>query len=190
MSLFRLRTGVNLRGRHGLRRAWLVGATVSLALVLAGCGDIVPSSNTYPVDFFSEMHYHKSFGEGEPDGKNAPAAAVPVTGGEVQYDLEEDADLENPYGGQAELGAEVYAVNCVHCHGPEGAGDGPIAAQFEFYEAPLPANLQEAAGNRSDGELFVIVTDGLGTHMPAFRPLLTEEERWAVVEHLREEIEQ
>lgn len=190
MSPFRLRTGYKALGRQGLRRAGLIGATMMLALVLAGCGDIIPSSNTYPVDFFSEMHYQKSWGAGEPDGLNPPAGAVPVTGGEVTYDLEEAADLENPFGGQAELGAEVYELNCQHCHGPEGAGDGPVAAQFEFYEATIPANLQEAAPDRTDGELFVIVTNGLGEHMPSFRRLLTEEERWAVVEHLRENIEQ
>jgi mono/diheme cytochrome c family protein len=184
MSLFGIRTGITARGRRGLRRAWLLGATMTLALVLAGCGDVIPSTNTYPIDFFSEMHYSKAWGAGEPDGLNPPAGSVPITGGEVAYSFEEAADLENPFDSNGELGQAVYELNCQHCHGPEGAGDGPIAAQFEFYDAPLPANLQQS--DLTEGEMYHIVTYGLNTHMPAFQPLLTQEERWAVVELLRE----
>jgi mono/diheme cytochrome c family protein len=187
MSLFGIRTGITARGRRGLRRAWLLGATMTLALVVAGCGDVIPSTNTYPIDFFSEMHYQKSWGAGEPDGLNPPDGVVPITGGEVAYDEEEAAELENPFDADVELGQAVYQLNCQHCHGPEGAGDGPIAAQFEFYDAPLPANLQESDLN--EGETFWVVTNGLGTHMPAFQPLLTPEERWAVTEYLRSEIQ-
>jgi mono/diheme cytochrome c family protein len=187
MSLFGIRTGITARGRRGLRRAWLLGATMTLALVVAGCGDVIPSTNTYPIDFFSEMHYQKSWGAGEPDGLNPPDGAVPITGGEVAYDEEEAADLENPFDANVELGQEVYLLNCQHCHGPEGAGDGPIAPIFEGYEAPRPPNLQESDLN--EGEIFWVVTNGLGTHMPAFQPLLTPEQRWAVTEYLRSEIQ-
>ena len=183
MSLTGVRTAMTARGRRGLRRAWLLGATMTLALVLVGCGDMIPSTNTYPIDFFSEMHYSKAWTAGEPDGLNPPEGSVPITGGEVAYSFEEAADLENPFDSSAEVGQQIYAINCQHCHGPEGAGDGPIAAQFEFYDAPIPSNLQES--DLSDGEMFHVVTYGLNTHMPAFEKLLTQEERWAVVEHLR-----
>lgn len=186
MSLFGIRTGITARGRRRLRRAWLLGATMTLALVMAGCGDVIPSTNTYPIDFFSEMHYSKSWGAGEPDGLNPPEGSVPITGGEVSYELDEVADLENPFGGQADLGAEVYALNCVQCHGAEGAGDGYTAAFFPAYDATAPANLQEMPSDFSDGELYWVVTNGLNEYMPGFEKLLTPEERWAVVEHLRE----
>lgn len=183
MSLSGIRTGIAARGRRGFRRVWLLGATMTLALVLAGCIDSIPSTNTYPIDFFSEMHYSKAWTAGEPDGLNPPAGSVPITGGEVAWEFNEVADLENPYESNGDLGQAVYELNCQHCHGPEGAGDGPIAAQFEFYDAPLPSNLQET--DLTDGEIYHVVTYGLNTHMPAFRQLLTEEQRWAVVEHLR-----
>jgi mono/diheme cytochrome c family protein len=173
--------------RTGLRRVWLLGATAALGLVLAGCGDFVPSTNTYPIDFFSEMHYSKAWGHGEPDGWNPPAGAVPITGGEVDYEMDEAADIENPFDANAELGAEVYRLNCVQCHGPDAEGDGIMAEiYFPAYEADVPPNLREATGDRADGEIFWIVTNGLGEYMPAFRMLLTEEERWALVDHLRE----
>jgi mono/diheme cytochrome c family protein len=186
MSLSGIRTGISARGRRGLRRAWLLGVTMSLALLISACGDIIPSTNTYPIDFFSEMHYMKSWGAGEPDGWNPPEGSVPITGGEVNYSFEESAELENPYGGAADLGSDVYALNCVQCHGAEGAGDGYAAAFFPAYDAPAPTNLQETVGNYTDGELYHIVTHGLGDYMPGFGPLLTSEQRWALVEHLRD----
>jgi mono/diheme cytochrome c family protein len=124
---------------------------------------------------------------GVPDGWNPPAGAVPITGGEVDYEMGEAADIENPFDANAELGAEVYRLNCVQCHGPDAEGDGIMAEiYFPAYEADVPPNLREATGDRADGEIFWIVTNGLGEYMPAFRMLLTEEERWALVDHLRE----
>ncbi|MEX2426567.1 MAG: c-type cytochrome [Thermomicrobiaceae bacterium] len=187
MSLFGIRTGITARGRRGLQRAWLLGATMTLALVLAGCGDVIPSTNTYPIDFFSEMHYQQSFGAGEPDGGDPPDGAVPITGGEVDYSFEEAAELENPFDSNPELGQEVYELNCVQCHGAEGAGDGYAAGFFEGYGATVPANLQESDLN--EGEMFHVVTNGLGEYMPGFQPLITEEERWALVEYLQTEIQ-
>jgi mono/diheme cytochrome c family protein len=175
-------SGRTVLGASRWRRAWLLSASLALTLVLSGC---IVSSNTYPIDFFSEMHYQKSWGAGEPDGWDPPAGAVPITGGEIDYTMEEAAELENPYADQAELGAEVYRINCAQCHGAEGLADTFVAAVFEGYGAPRPANLQEMPRGLNDGELFYVVTNGFPETMPPFRRLLTEEQRWAVVAHLR-----
>ncbi len=187
MNLTGIRTGITARGRRGLRRAWLLGVTMSLALVLGACGDVIPSTNTYPIDFFSEMHYMKSWGAGEPDGWNPPEGSVPITGGEVDYSMEEAAELENPFeGATAEMGAELYSVNCAHCHGAEGGGDGPASAILEGWDGDPAPSLQEMPSGFNDGEIYYVVTNGLGDFMPSFKRLLTAEERWALVEHLRE----
>ena len=50
---------------------------------------------------------------------NAPASAKQV---------------KNPYAGQnraAEIGGQLYAVNCASCHGPQGQGTGNIPALKE-----------------------------------------------------------
>jgi mono/diheme cytochrome c family protein len=187
MNLSGIRSGITARGRRGLRRAWLLGVTMSLALILGACGDVVPSTNTYPIDFFSEMHYMKSWGAGEPDGWNPPEGSVPITGGEVEYSIEEAAELENPYeDATADVGADLYAVNCSHCHGPEGDGEGPVAPFLEGGGSDPIANLQEMPNDFNDGELFHVVTYGLGDYMPPFKRLMTPEQRWAVVEYIRE----
>jgi mono/diheme cytochrome c family protein len=48
----------------------------------------------------------------------------------------------------AARGAEVYAVNCVACHGSDGRGDGPQAATLD----PKPSNLTLIA--RRNGGTF------------------------------------
>jgi mono/diheme cytochrome c family protein len=184
MRVFGGQTGRRVLSAGRGRRAWLLGASLTLALVLAGCA----STNTYPIDFFSEMHYQKSWGAGEPDGWNPPAGAVPITGGEVAYTMEEAAELENPFAGDAAaeaLGAQLFAINCSQCHGIDGQANTFIAATFQGYGANPPANLVEMPRGLNDGEIFFVVTHGFPEGMPAFQRLLTEEQRWAVVAHLR-----
>lgn len=178
-------------------RVLLVGL---LALVFAaGCS----STNTYPIDFFSEMHYQKSFRAQEPPRLDIPAGAVPITGGEVAYTFEEARDLQNPLAGDPqarERGAQLYAVNCAVCHGTEGRGDGRMAALWSTQQGAVPpADLTSTlVVGRTDGELYWILTNGFTspenqvafpgglTNMPAFGKLLTPEERWALVAYIRQ----
>ncbi|MCB9898276.1 MAG: c-type cytochrome [Planctomycetes bacterium] len=99
-----------------------------------------------------------------------------------------------PPHGDAVRGREVYAQNCIGCHGPEGQGDGPAARWLN----PIPRNFQQANfkfRSTPSGELPLladvvhVVTCGLaGSSMPAF-PLMAEGDRKAVaawVLHLAE----
>ena len=80
-------------------------------------------------------------------------------------------------------GAELFQVNCVVCHGPNGAGDGPAAGGLE----PKPANLSEGhVQENSDGSLFYIISEGsAGTAMPSWKTNIGEEDRWHLVNFLR-----
>lgn len=78
-------------------------------------------------------------------------------------------------------GAQIFAINCAHCHGARGMGDGAVAG----YLPDLPANLQApAVQQKPDAVLYRIVTNGEKV-MPAFRMFLSSEERWALVAFLR-----
>ncbi len=80
-----------------------------------------------------------------------------------------------------QAGKRLYRAHCAVCHGPEGRGDGPAALSL----TPRPADLKRTA-RMSDALLFSRITEGLpGTAMPAFRDILTEEERWHMVNYLR-----
>ncbi|WNM56582.1 c-type cytochrome [Candidatus Nitrospira allomarina] len=78
-------------------------------------------------------------------------------------------------------GARLFAINCAHCHGEQGMGDGPVAG----YLPDLPPNLHASAVQQKPDEmLYTIVTHGENV-MPAFEPFLSQEERWALVAFLR-----
>ena len=88
-------------------------------------------------------------------------------------------------------GKQVYDANCVQCHGPEGRGDGygaPFlvpaprdltAAQFKFRTT--------ASGQLpTDDDLFRTISRGAnGTGMPPWKYLLSDEDRWALVDYVK-----
>jgi mono/diheme cytochrome c family protein/plastocyanin len=96
-------------------------------------------------------------------------------------------------------GQKLYAANCAACHGETGAGDGVFADQLD-----QPAN-DEHTGMQT-GEMTTRPTDftdpehmlaaspahlqgkilrgGMGTGMPYWGPIFTEEQTWALVAYL------
>lgn len=76
-------------------------------------------------------------------------------------------------------GQLVYAQKCAPCHGDQGLGDGPQAAQLEFPPAALadPGVSREAV----PADWYQIVTAGrMDRMMPPFTSL-TDAQRWDVV---------
>ncbi|HXF86703.1 MAG TPA: cytochrome c [Anaerolineales bacterium] len=80
-------------------------------------------------------------------------------------------------------GAQLYAIHCQMCHGATGEGNGPIAPFLVNFK---PANLtSDVVQAKSDGSLFLTITNGLEGRMPALNENLTVSERWDVVNFLR-----
>ncbi len=81
-------------------------------------------------------------------------------------------------------GKAAFTENCVQCHGVAGKGDGPMAGMLKEPPADLsnPANL----GPLTDGEIFWSITKGRPPVMPAFESKLSNQERWALVNFLRD----
>jgi mono/diheme cytochrome c family protein len=82
-----------------------------------------------------------------------------------------------------DLGQRLYLRNCAACHGERGAGDGPGGK----YQPKKPADLTDArrmlAGSTA---LYTakIRRGGMGTGMPYWGSIFTEEELAAVVDHV------
>ena len=77
-------------------------------------------------------------------------------------------------------GKEIYEKKCALCHGVQGDGKGPAAAELN----PKPTNFQESHGEKmTDGEHFWKITTGRGA-MPSFEKDLTIEERWYVINYI------
>ncbi len=82
-----------------------------------------------------------------------------------------------------ERGRVLFSINCIQCHGTSGEGNGVIA---NFLVTKKPANLTtDAVQVKSDGTLFLTISNGIPGAMPALNENLTVRDRWDVVNYLR-----
>ncbi len=165
---------------------------------------VVSESGSHRVMVFSEMHYQPKFESQDVPRLLPPPDSVPITGREPQYNsLDEYKSAAMPERIAEEYNrstaTELYSLNCQVCHGVGLAGDGPIVPYMT--RGVQPANLNsDVTQNSTDGELFAFIGEGgrqgyalieagqpSNSPMPAFKFLLTEEERWALVKYLRGE---
>jgi mono/diheme cytochrome c family protein len=82
-----------------------------------------------------------------------------------------------------DLGARLYAERCTACHGPEGRGDGPVAAALE----PPPRNFrdEEFWKARTLDDIRKVVREGRpGTLMQAFGGVFSDAEIDAVARYV------
>lgn len=83
-------------------------------------------------------------------------------------------------------GALLYTDNCASCHGARGLGDGEAGRDLN----PPPANIAHMIGMPmfNDAYLFWTVSEGgapVGSAMPAFKDILSDEEIWKVIAAMR-----
>ncbi|HLI26848.1 MAG TPA: copper resistance protein CopC [Chloroflexota bacterium] len=80
-------------------------------------------------------------------------------------------------------GQELYQQHCVMCHGVGGRGDGPLARTLN----PPPADLRVHVSQHTEGQLWLWISNGIpGSAMPAFKDVVSDEDRWNLVNYLRD----
>ena len=80
-------------------------------------------------------------------------------------------------------GGALYRKNCVGCHGEKGAGDGPSAPTAQETVADF-TQAETMAGGTSQIYAAKMRRGGMGTGMPYFGTIFTEEELESVVDYL------
>lgn len=75
----------------------------------------------------------------------------------------------------------MFKKFCIVCHGEQGTGDGPGGKAF----SPKPANLtSEPVQKQMDGEIFWKISNGRNA-MIKWDPIISEEDRWDLVNYIR-----
>jgi putative copper resistance protein D len=79
-------------------------------------------------------------------------------------------------------GEALFRDHCALCHGMSGRGDGPAAAGLLQRPADLTAS---HTSDHTAGDMYWWLTHGLGLAMPGFGTVLSEDERWDLINFIR-----
>ena len=93
--------------------------------------------------------------------------------------------MQNKYKGADKdgVGSDLYNQHCKSCHGKEGFGDGTKAKELKTEMRDLTSEEVQA---QTDGELYYKSFIGRD-EMPNFEKKITgEEDRWMVINYMRE----
>jgi len=152
-----------------------VAAGVAFAVILIFSFDIIK------IDWPSFMEIQPSYRPME-NPLPPPESSIPIEGSIAIPGM---GAPENPTtADEASLtrGQELFVINCRMCHGQTGEGTGPIAP----FLANKPANLTSpVVQSKSDGSIFLTITNGITGKMPPLNENLTVLERWDVVNFVR-----
>ena len=152
-----------------------VAAGVAFAVILIFSFDIIK------IDWPSFMEIQPSYRPMEnplpPPEHSIPIEgpiAIPGMGAPENPTTADEASLTR--------GQELFVINCRMCHGQTGEGTGPIAP----FLANKPANLTSpVVQSKSDGSMFLTITNGITGKMPPLNENLLVSERWDVVNYIR-----
>jgi FtsP/CotA-like multicopper oxidase with cupredoxin domain len=84
-------------------------------------------------------------------------------------------------------GQRLYAQNCAACHGESGTGNGVFAAGVKAQNGKLPANFGDPASMLGASPALLqgkILRGGMGTGMPYWGPIFSDETIWGIISYL------
>jgi len=90
--------------------------------------------------------------------------------------------MKNPVKFNKTTAMSLYSTHCKSCHGKDGLGDGPKAAQLKTSSGDFSSPEFQ---KQSDGSLFYKTLEGRD-EMPSFKKKLPDEEEiWQLVHYMR-----
>jgi mono/diheme cytochrome c family protein len=159
------------------RQLFWVFAVLGLLLAVT----LLFSYDIIKLEWISFMEIQPAYRQME-DPRPVPARSIPIEGpvfipgmGAPENPIEADE-------ASITRGAELYAIHCKMCHGPTAEGNGPIAP----FLANRPANLTSPiVQSKSDGSIFLTITNGVEGKMPPLNENLLVPDRWDLVNFIR-----
>lgn len=170
-------------------------------LALVSC-DRTRSSTGW--DYMPDMYYSNAYESYSPNPnfKDGMTMRVPVEGtvprGVEPFPWEKsDEDrlaageaLSNPMeASEANLarGSEYYGIFCLSCHGSGGDGQGYLFTSGR-YPYPPASLVNDKVKALRDGEIYHSITVGYGI-MGAHGAMISQEDRWRIILHIRETLQ-
>jgi mono/diheme cytochrome c family protein len=170
----------------------LIGVFAVILLIIGALA--VFAFDVIKIDWIVFMEMQQSFGTQEKP-RAVPAQSIPIEGAAYIPGIEPTNPVPSDDVSIAR-GAQLFATNCVMCHGETGQGTGTIAA---FLVKKKPADLTgDLVHNKSDGVLFMSISNGVfnpentlfpdvkfSGQMPPMKENLSVRERWDVINYIR-----
>jgi mono/diheme cytochrome c family protein len=159
------------------KRLMIAGALVVVALILFELW----AYDVIKIDFISFMEIQPSFSMQE-DPLPVPARSIPVEGPAFIPNMGVPTNPVPSDDVSISRGKTLFTINCIMCHGETGEGNGQLAALI----ANKPANLTSIiTQSKTDGALFMTITNGVQGRMPPMVENLTVRDRWDVINYIR-----
>ena len=157
----------------------LAGIFAAASLALAGI--LIFTYDIVRIEWPSFMEIQPSYRQME-NPLPVPERSVPIEG---PIAIPGMLPPENPIeADEASIarGAQLYDIHCKLCHGQTFEGNGPIAP----FLANKPANLTSPiVQSKSDGSIFLTITNGVEGKMPPMNENLLVTDRWDLVNFIR-----
>jgi copper transport protein len=137
--------------------------------------------------------YRKPFGWTEGTARQAAlagAALLFITGGVLYFGVDQHGQALNARNGNpiqpneqsVARGRELFQANCIVCHGVDGRGDGPAAANLD----PAPTDFRLHMPLHTDVQFYNFIADGYpGSAMTGFKDQFSADDIWNIVNFLR-----
>ena len=160
-----------------IRRMAMIFAVAALAFAVI----LLFTYDVIKIEWPSFMEIQPSFDTQE-DPLPVPARSIPIEGPAFIPNMGAPTNPVPADEVSIERGHTLFAINCVMCHGQTGEGNGQIAALI----ANKPANLTSIiTQSKTDGALFMTITNGVEGKMPPMIENTTVRDRWDLVNYIR-----
>jgi len=156
-------------------------AVVFTVLAVLGAVILTFSYDIIKLEWVSFMELQSSF-DAQEEPLPVPVWSIPVDGPVSIPNMGAPVNPVPADDVSIERGRTLFTINCIMCHGVTGEGNGQIAPLL----ANKPANLTSLiTQSKSDGALFLTITNGVNGRMPPMIENLTVRDRWDVVNYIR-----